>query len=181
MRTLAEARDWYLATLHQIRLMRRLGDKFWDQLPWEGPLGQDPRLRSVERTAIAGETELSLRPLADLAVLVLFSVFEANVRELVLDTIEPELAGLRHPTLRHAALAARDAVEEGSFFRVLEPFKTLGLSDSIEEVNQVRRYRSWVAHGRRGDEPPAVTPEAAFDRLDRLLRAIVEPGRGIES
>ena len=39
----------------------------------------------------------------------------------------------------------------------------------IEEVNQVRRYRNWVAHGRRTPQPAAVTPATAYDRLKRFL------------
>jgi hypothetical protein len=37
-------------------------------------------------------------------------------------------------------------VGEGSFFAVLQSYK--GPDDNlIEQVNQVRRYRNWVAHG----------------------------------
>jgi hypothetical protein len=38
-----------------------------------------------------------------------------------------------------------------------------------EEVNQVRRYRNWVAHGRRMEQPAAVDPATAYDRLKRFL------------
>jgi len=39
----------------------------------------------------------------------------------------------------------------------------------MEEVNQVRRYRNWVAHGRRDGPPAAVDPRTAYDRLQRFL------------
>ena len=39
----------------------------------------------------------------------------------------------------------------------------------LEEVNQVRRYRNWVAHGRRAAQPAAVSPKVAFERLTRFL------------
>jgi len=36
-------------------------------------------------------------------------------------------------------------------------------------MNQVRRYRNWVAHGRRTAKPAAVDPETAFRRLKEFL------------
>jgi hypothetical protein len=63
-------------------------------------------------------------------------------------------------------------VESGSFFRVIEVFKSSETSDLVEEVNQVRKYRNWVAHGRRTDRPEAVDPETAFSRLNRFLELI---------
>lgn len=173
MRTLDDAWRWYGATRRQLSRMQRLGRKYWAELPWAGRLERDNLFGMVQSDEVVEETAQALDPLGDLAVLVLFSVFEATVREWVSAAIEPELLGITHPTLRHAAEAAREAIDDGSFFRVLEPYKRLdpGL---IEEVNQVRRYRNWVAHGRRRDEPASVTPESAYDRLSRFL-ALLRP------
>jgi hypothetical protein len=65
-------------------------------------------------------------------------------------------------------------IEHGSFFKVLEPYKKID-ADLIEQVNQVRRYRNWVAHGRRGPQPDAVDPRAAWDRLQRCLDRLEQP------
>jgi len=43
----------------------------------------------------------------------------------------------------------------------------------VEEVNQVRKYRNWVAHGRHAARPDSVDPETAYTRLDRFLKAMV--------
>jgi hypothetical protein len=56
---------------------------------------------------------------------------------------------------------------------VLEPFKK-GHADLVEEVHQVRRYRNWVAHGRRDQPRDRVHPQLAYDRLTRFL-AILMP------
>jgi hypothetical protein len=74
-----------------------------------------------------------------------------------------------------AAEDAVSAVEFGSFAKVLDPYKAQGHADLIEEVNQVRRYRNWVAHGRRGDQPPSVAPRMAYERLSRCLAIIIVP------
>jgi hypothetical protein len=62
---------------------------------------------------------------------------------------------------------------ERSIFRVLDVFKGQN-ADFVEEVNQVRRYRNWVAHGRRATAPPFVDPEMAYERLKRFLDRFTE-------
>lgn len=57
---------------------------------------------------------------------------------------------------------------------MLEPYKSPATNDLIEQVNQVRRYRNWVAHGRREDMRPEaeVYPKTAYDRLQKILTAL---------
>lgn len=181
MTTLEDARDWYEATLASLRLVERLAEDHWDRLPWDGPLGRDYVLRQLTAADALTPARVGQQPLDDLAVLVLFSVFESVVREAVGEQVAAEAGGLRHPALAHAAEQALTAIDEGSFFRVLEPYKGRdpGL---IEEVNQVRRYRNWVAHGRRGDPPGnppiPIDPATAYRRLARCLRLIFDPVTG---
>lgn len=176
MTTLEDAWTWYEATQASLRLVERLGDKHWDHLPWDASLGQDYLLRNLTGADVLDRARVGRKPLDDLAVLVLFSVFESVVRGLVTEQMASEASGLQHPALTHAAGEALEAIESGSFYRVLEPYKSRdpGL---IEEVNQVRRYRNWVAHGRRGDPPGSppnrIDPRTAYDRLSRFLQLIL--------
>jgi hypothetical protein len=171
--SLADAWRWYKSVRDLTLTMQRLGQRHWDELPWEGALGRDERLRGLEAPAILEQCETALDDLNDLGVLLLFSVFEAKVRARVLNDLDRELPLLRHIALRSAGDAVREAVEFGSFFKVLEPYKAID-ADLIEQVNQVRRYRNWVAHGRRGEPSAAVSPEVAFERLQRLLDRLEE-------
>ena len=41
MMTLDDSWRWYETTRGQLGLVGRLGAKYWDSLPWEGPLGKD--------------------------------------------------------------------------------------------------------------------------------------------
>lgn len=170
MTSLEEAWTWYENTREQLELLRRLGTRYWSALPWENCLDRDDRFRLLQGDQVVGRTTFSLAHLDDLAVVVLFSAFESVVRMEVLDEVRKEARGIRHRSLQHAVEEAMTQIEEGSFFRVLEPFKTTH-ADLVEEVNQVRRYRNWVAHGKRGTQPNTVTPEGAFDRLTRFLNA----------
>src|SRR5258705_135171 len=125
MNTLADAWDWYVSTRTNLERMQRLGRKHWNTLPWATlPIGRDDEFRTLETEDIEAETKKSLAPIDDLAVVVLFSVFESLVRSFVVALIRPEAAGLSDPILKHAAEEAIRGVEEGSFYRrVLEPLK----------------------------------------------------------
>ncbi|HEX8202468.1 MAG TPA: hypothetical protein VF590_18470 [Isosphaeraceae bacterium] len=137
-----------------MKLLKRMAMRYWDDLPWDGPLGRDDDFRDIERRVLVEAADFSLTHLDDLAIIVLFSVFEAAVRQSVLSEVEREVSSLKHVTLRRAAQDAVERIELGSFFWILESFKGLD-ADLIEEINQVRRYRNRVAHGKRGVAPPA--------------------------
>jgi hypothetical protein len=78
------------------------------------------------------------------------------------------------PILKEAAENAIQGVEEGSFYRrVLDPLKEQRRvsADLVTQVDQVRHYRNWVAHGRRdrGSDMSNVTPRMAYERLREFL------------
>jgi hypothetical protein len=171
MKTLQDAWEWYLAVRVQLRSMERLAGRHWDELPWEGRLGRDEHFRTLDRERVLEGTRQGGAPLPDLAVFVLFSLFETQIRRYVRQQVETEAGSLKHPALQHAANETLQQIDEGSFFRVLEPFK-LTHPDLVEEVNQVRRYRNWVAHGRREQPPITLDPQGAFDRLERFLAVL---------
>jgi hypothetical protein len=166
--SLADAWRWYQAARGLARTMERLGDQHWDKLPWEGDLGRDNHLNELTAAEILDRSQRVLDDLDDLCVLLLFSVFEAAIRERVLAEVEAELPALRHVAIKRALGEMREGIEHGSFYKVLEPYKDVD-ANLVEEVNQVRRYRNWVAHGRRMEQPEAVNPTTAYDRLKRFL------------
>jgi hypothetical protein len=168
MTSLADAWNWYNGVRKTALAMQAMGAKHWPNLPWDGDLGQDNRLRSLEASEVLSWTAATLGDLDDLGVLVLFSVFEALVRERALADVAAELPAVRHPALRQAIQGLHEALGHGSFFKVTEAYKSLD-PDLVEQVNQVRKYRNWVAHGRRGQPENAVDPRLAFERLQRFL------------
>lgn len=165
--TLDEAWRWYEAARALAHTTERLG-RLWDVLPWESALGRDNHLRHVTAVDILSGSQTILDDLNDLCVLLLFSVFEATIRERVLAEVDAERALLRHVSVKRAVLEMREGIENGSFYKVLEPYK-ISDADLVEEVNQVRRYRNWVAHGRHTNQPELVSPAMAYDRLKRFL------------
>ena len=187
MRTLADAWNWYQAVAEATKRLDRLarvwGDFPWDQNDaWVNRVARDGVLGRVESLDLAENARIVSTELDDLAIFVLFSVFEAIVRDRLKDQIADELRGLKHPSLVKAGREVEDAIEQGSFGKLLDHFKLDGNSkDLVEEVNQVRRWRNWVAHGRRLERPPdTVIPSAAYDRLCEflnLLESIEEPTR----
>jgi hypothetical protein len=165
---LDEAWAWYSTTREQLGLFGRFGRKHWASLPWDGELGRDEKFKALESRAIVDNVSLCLEHLDDFAVLILFAAFESIIREKVRTAIEAEAGGLQHPFVVQMLGKAIEDIEHGSIFRVLEPFKG-NVAELTEEVNQVRRYRNWVAHGRRTPQPDAVDPLTAYKRLKRFL------------
>jgi hypothetical protein len=173
--SLEDAWKWYVSVKELTLAMLALGRKHWDTLPWHGALGQDERLRHLESPEILDWAKVTLGDLDDLCVLLLFSVFEATVREQALLDVAAELPPLRHPALQHAVRTLNEALEHGSFYKVTEAYKALD-PDLIEQVNQVRKYRNWVAHGRRGEPQNTVDPKTAFTRLQLFLDRLASGG-----
>lgn len=174
MMTLDEAWRWYLTTRSQLQMFGRLGRKYWDFLPWDGPLGKDDKFKRLESDTIVTDAGFGLEHLDDFAVLILFSVFESIIRDRVLEDVRIERGRLSHVLVTQIVDDAIQNIEQGSFFRVLEVYKGQDV-ELVEEVNQVRKYRNWVAHGRRTDRPDAVEPDTAYDRLKRFLDLITGP------
>jgi hypothetical protein len=166
--SLSDAWHWHDAARLLALRMERLGKKHWNTLPWDGELGRDDRLKDQTSEGILDDSKTVLDDLDDLCVLLLFSVFEAIVRDRVLREVEAELPPLRHAAIRRALQEMKEGIEHGSFFQVLEPYKDVD-ANLVEEVSQVRRYRNWVAHGRRAARPAVVNPATAYDRLQRFL------------
>ena len=176
MKTLADAWTWYTAARRSLIRMRRLGERHWaDPSLASTSIRQDEQFKVLEANDIIAETELGLLHIDDLAVVVLFSVFEACVRQFLIELIVPHAANISDPILIEAAGDAMRGVEEGSFYRrVLEPLKKQGRvsAELITQIDQIRHYRNWVAHGRREAPTNNVTPSAAYDRLDEFLKAL---------
>ena len=173
MKTLADAWNWYTATKQNLARMQRLGERHWgDPSLANASIWQDDRFRMLEAPDIMAETTAGLRPIDDLAIVVLFSVFESRVRDYLLELMEPQAQGITDPILKEAVDDAVQGVKEGSFYRrVLEPFKKQNpnLANLIAQVDQVREYRNWVAHGRRDAPTNNVTPKMAYERLSDFL------------
>jgi hypothetical protein len=175
MKTLDEAWQWYNDVKASLRRMHRLSDKYWDAIPWTQPpfLG-DERFVDLQKDAAAGPALNGINHLDDLAVVVLFSVFEGNVRQTIIDQVDEESDKELHRVVLDAIQKAKERIEVGSFFAILEPFK--GTDDNlIEQVSQVRRYRNWVAHGKRKQQPAVVRPDVAYQRLKKCLELLFPP------
>jgi hypothetical protein len=176
MKTLTAAREWWVATKENLARMQHLGKRHWsDASLSDASIWQDDRFKTLEAARIVAETSASLEPIDDLAVVVLFSVFESQVRDFLSKLMQPHADRITHPILREAARDALRGVEDGSFYRrVLEPLKRQGFvsPDLVTQVDQVRDYRNWVAHGRREAPTNFVTPEQAYVRLEEFLAAI---------
>jgi hypothetical protein len=167
-----DAWEWYSAVRMLAYDMKKLAGK-WDTPELQEVLGRDNRLRERTAAELMNGAIAILEDLDDLAVLVLFSVFEVTVRDRARADVDRETAGIQHPAVMCAVRDLKEAIENGSFGRVTESYKSMDV-DLTAQVNQVRKFRNWVAHGRRGRPENSVDPEAAMDRLRRYLARLEE-------
>jgi hypothetical protein len=82
-----------------------------------------------------------LSDLEDLAVLVLFSVFEATVRTQALAEIEREVGQISHVAILQAIKDLKDAMENGSFAKVTRALKKMD-TDLTTQIDQIRKFRN---------------------------------------
>lgn len=88
MKTLDEAWAWYRATAEGAKRLTHLA-KFWNRLPWDqnnewvSQIARDGVLGVLGADQMENEAHQVTRELNDLAVLLLFSVFEENIRDLI--------------------------------------------------------------------------------------------------
>ncbi len=179
MKTLQDAWDWYESTIKNLQRMKRLSIRHWnDESMQKASIWKDENFKQLEASVIEQETIQAIEPLNDLGVLVLFSVFEAAVRDHLEDVIKPLVNSLDHPILRAAAEDALEGIRQGSFSnKVLTPLQEQGriTSEMSDKVRQVRDYRNWIAHGKRQPRPlqiVSLTAEVAFGRLKDFLDAL---------
>jgi hypothetical protein len=174
MMTLDEAWKWYQKTQRNLSFFGRIGRKHWEHLPWDGALGRDDKLRTLEASEIEADTDYSLDHLSDFAVLILFSAFESILRDRAQAEVQGERDRSTHSLVARILDEAVQNIEHSSIFRVLDVFKAQD-ANLVEEVNQVRQYRNWVAHGRRDKRPYGIDPETAYRRLKRFLDRFAPP------
>src|SRR5262249_15403109 len=127
MMTLEDARRWYETTRRQLKLFGRLGEKYWNDLPWGGALRKDDKFKTLEADSIVEDAGFCLDHLNDLAIPVLFSAFESVVRDRVLSVIEEEIKDEQkrqdRPLVIQLLDEARQESKRGRILRVLGYFK----------------------------------------------------------
>jgi hypothetical protein len=172
IRSLDDAWNWYLAVRTLALDMRQLARR-WDDAALAPILNRASRLRERTAADLLERANTILDDLDDLGVLVLFSVFEATVRARAKADVDRETELIRHPAVLRAVNDLKEAIENGSFGKVTEAYKRVDV-DLTAQVNQVRKFRNWVAHGRRDQPENRVEPDGAIDRLRRYLARLAE-------
>jgi len=167
IRSLEDAKKWYKAVRTLALDMKHLAG-CCDKPEWDAVLRRDNRLRDRTPAQLSDMAKTVLDDLDDLAVLVSFSVFEATVRARAGADVDREVVRISHVAVLEAVRDLKEAIANGSFARVTKAFKGMD-TDLTERVNQVRKFRNWVAHARRDAPENNVLPDEAIDRLERYL------------
>jgi hypothetical protein len=174
MKTLDEAWFWYCNARQSLTILQRLAADYWDEFPWDDPsktLREDELLLKSDAPSLAKEAGDVLSHLGDIAVVVLFSVFEATVRTALATEVNQEIPNLKHPYLQWKAKTILKAIEIGNVEDIIMYYGKNLDKTLIEDIRKIRDYRNWVAHGRSGAARAAVEPKAAYELLRQFLEA----------
>jgi hypothetical protein len=121
--SLKDAWGWYESVLTLAGDMKRLGERFWNREDWSEALSRDNRFQSVRAIDLQDRARTISDDLDDLAVLLMFSVFEAIVRDQARIDVEDSLPKRLHPAVDHAIKELKEEIESGSFGRVRRPLR----------------------------------------------------------
>jgi len=168
--SLQDAWKWYESVWDLAHDMEHLAG-CCDTPEWTAAMMLDSRLSKRTAAELRDMANAILDDIDDLAVLVLFSVFEASVRAQAVADVDREVGRISHVAILRAIEDLKDAIENGSFAKVTRAFKRMD-TDLTAQIDQIRKFRNWVAHGRRDEPENRTNPKDAFDRLSRYLRLL---------
>ncbi len=98
IQSLEDAWEWYDAVRMLAQDMLRLAAK-WDTDEFQALVNRENHLRDRAGQELAARSTRILDDLDDLAVLLMFSVFEATVRDRARADVEREADSIRHPAI----------------------------------------------------------------------------------
>lgn len=179
MNRLDDAWNWYRRTREVLGLVRSLA-KDWDdgRLPETLHIFKRDEVKQWTGSEIESWANEALEELEDLALVHLFAAFEASIRNRLVVGVEPERDRAEHQFARQAIEKALKEIRIGSFGPILDRLATRH-PDLKEQIQQIRRYRNWVAHGKAdlegGGHLPRTDPASAYQRLKKFLQLIEDP------
>jgi hypothetical protein len=157
--------DWYKFTRDLLQWISKMLEQNPENLhdrPWPKELKWQP----IDK--VQDKLKHALEELDDLVVLALFAEFETwllqEISEVLCAKGEPVTA-FSQGVLEHA----RSALERESLAKLLDVYKTIVPPETVDQVKEIKKYRNWVAHGKRKDQPFAMTPKEAYERLNEFI------------
>jgi hypothetical protein len=123
--------------------------------------------------AILDALDVAQEELDDQTVMFLYATFEATLRDHV-TAQGPLLAGAVQPGPQFGPnLEAwfTEFCKDIRMDKVVSLFEPWAAATGIAQAGSIRKYRHWLAHGKRGAVPPSVTPQFAYNSLTSFLRS----------
>ena len=175
IRTLDDAWKWYTAVDRLARNIRRMAANYWDRQEVSDILTHDSIFRNRNSAAIQDNANRVLEDLEDLAVMVLFTIFEAEVRSIAQVDVERLRREMSHPAMIIASRDLEDAIRRGSFRKITAAYRPMDV-DLTAQIDQIRDFRNWVGHGRRDAAKNLTNPASAIERMrdyvDKLVNLV---------
>ncbi len=111
--------------------------------------------------------------LDDQTVMFLYATFEATLRDHIIAQ-GPLLAAAARPGIQFGPnLEAwfTEICKDTRMDKVVVLFESWAGATAVAQAGSIRKYRQWLAHGKRGAGPPSVTPQFAYNSLTSFLQS----------
>lgn len=111
--------------------------------------------------------------LDDQTVMFLYAAFEARLRDHV-TAQGHHLAAAAQPGPQFGPNLQNWFIElcnETRMDKVVALFESWAGPTGVAQAGSIRKYRHWLAHGKRGAIPPSVTPQLAYNSLTSFLQS----------
>jgi hypothetical protein len=138
----------------------------WQERPFRNTTFHRQEAGHVTERLNAANTELD-----KLTLFSLYAAFEARLRDHVSGHVGLlRAAGTPDPQFGEALADEFGAFVGGPRFgKLIELFDHAVGEELIAKAGAIRKFRHWMAHGRRGPAPPSVPPRAAYNTLTEFL------------
>jgi hypothetical protein len=144
-----------------------------------GPAERTAVLQSGQFATAANDSDIfdaldrAQDELDDQTVMFLYATFEAALRDHLTAQGPLLLAAVQPGPQFGPNLQAwfTETCKDTRMDKVVVLFEPWAGALGIAQAGSIRKYRHWLAHGKRGAGPPSVTPQFAYNSLTSFLRS----------
>lgn len=161
--------DTYQTSTNALKVVRRcatLGDRDLDR-PFRNTRFHHIGQADCEQLLSSAQARIE-----DQTVLALYAAFEATLRDHLVRQ-SPHLTRADQPDTEFGQALAElyeENCDDARMDHVVRLFSSAAGQELVAQAGCIRVYRHWIAHGRRGETPPTVSPQFAYQVLGEFLR-----------
>ncbi len=155
----------YTLIKDSIKITKRSVFKNYNDLYQKTSIANE-RIDSVTSSLDSAQADLD-----DLMILALYSYFEKSLREFVIQKFSTYNSTLDSQIVENMNELSKKEIDRWKMNELIDLFNPVLDPRKLGDIKQINKYRNWIAHGKKIDNPPSATvdPKRAFDLLNWFL------------